>query len=63
MWKFSFSEVEYLAMAAADVNACYAGWGKIYHTAFEQDMLLGCPRKLGLMVSNWVITPIHPIYK
>ena len=24
---------------------------------------LGCPRKLGSMVSKWVITPIHPIYK
>ncbi len=23
---------------------------------------LGCPRKLGSMVSKWVITPIHPIY-
>ena len=26
-------------------------------------VLLGCPRKLGSMVSKWVITPIYPIYK
>ena len=25
--------------------------------------LLGCPRKLGSMVSKWVITPVYPSYR
>jgi len=31
--------------------------------AFPMEKLLGCPRKLGSMVSKWVIIPIYPIYK
>ena len=29
----------------------------------QRNCALGCPRKLGSMVSKWVITPIYHIYK
>ena len=30
---------------------------------YEHFLVLGCPRKLGSMVSKWVISPIYPILK
>ena len=32
----------------------------LMHVAIK---LLGCPRKVGSMVSKWVIPPIYPMYK
>ena len=38
-------------------------WSLDFQEGSNNTNVLGCPRKLGSMVSKWVTTPIYPMYK